>query len=139
MTAAPITFFTPITARASWDIDLGALGRAGQTRPMSRAAHFLVRIFWTALAALILNIVLDVRVATAPFGAQLSTEIVDRTLKGARLLSAPTTHPNAVKHSRGTTLPRVPASDLELLDGCEALVSLLAFSPLAHVAARCVS
>jgi hypothetical protein len=137
MTATLITLSPPVTARAPWDLDPGAFGRAGLTRPMSRAARFLVRTFWTGLAALILNIVvLDVHVAPAPFGAQPNTEIVDRTLKADRLLSAPTTYPNAVKHSRGTNLP---ASDLELLDGCEALVSLLAFSPLAHVPARCVS
>jgi hypothetical protein len=137
MTATLPTLFAPVSARAPWELDPGALGRAGLTRPMSGAARFLVRIFWTGLAALILNvIVLDVQVAPGPFGAELNTEIVDRTLKADRLLSAPTTYPNAVKHSRGTNLP---APDLELLDGCEALVSLLAFSPLAHVPARCVS
>lgn len=137
MTATLPTPFTPVTPCAPWDLDPGVLGRAVLTRRMSRAAHFLVRIFWTGLAALILNIiVLDVRVTPGPFGAPLNTEIVDRTLKADRLLSAPTTYPDAVKHSRGTNLP---ASDLKLLDGCEALVSLLAFSPLAHVPARCVS
>ena len=56
-----------------------------------------------------------------------------RTLKGHRLPLVPVNQPVEIN------IPFAPATDLELADGCESLVSSLAHSQLARIAGRCVS
>jgi hypothetical protein len=132
-----INLFTPVAAGASRNIDCRT-PRSAEYQPMSAATHLLVGILVAALAILI-NVDLDVGVATPHQGATQRTEIIDRTLKGDRLFFPPNINPNEANSSRRINLPRTPASELELLDGCEALVSFLSLSPLARVAGRCVS
>jgi hypothetical protein len=66
-------------------------------------------------------------IATARPDVGSSVEIVNRTRKADRL---PMVQIN---------MPRAPAYDARLPDGCESLVSPLAQSHLARVAGRCVS
>jgi hypothetical protein len=80
---------------------------------------------------------IEVSVATASLGA-LSVEMVDRARKGDRLPLLPASHRNAGNRPI-LNVPRIPAPDAGLPDGCESLASPLARSSLAHVAGRCLS
>jgi hypothetical protein len=100
---------------------------------------FLVGGLAAALAILSIVIDLEVSVGAARSAVESSAEIVTRTRKGDRLPLPPAFYVNAVTKSREINVPRAPASDSKLADGCESLVSSLAHSPLARVAGRCVS
>jgi hypothetical protein len=136
MAATLATLLTPVTAGASRNIDLEARARAASARPLSHAIPLLVGIA-AALATLFVKI--DVGVATAHPGAAQPAVIIDRTLKGDRLFRPSSINLNAGNQSRGINLLGAPTLDLDLPDGCEALVSLLTRSPLRRVAGRCVS
>jgi hypothetical protein len=97
--------------------------------------HFAY-IFGSALGLGLLALVTGLQVsstaATARPAPQLTTTAVDRTLKGDRLpLDA------AMNESARTRSP-APAGN-RLPDGCEATVSPMTQSPLAHIPGRCIS
>jgi len=93
------------------------------------------------LAIVSIVIGIEVSVATASSGAAPSTEIINRTQKGDRLLLVPALHRNPVNRPPEVSLPRmhILAPDQDLADGCESSVSPLARSPLAQIAGRCLS
>lgn len=71
--------------------------------------------------------------AAAHTAPQVTTTVIDRTLKGDRLPVVDT----AVS---GSIRMRTPAATGNRLpDGCEASVSAMERSPLAHVPGRCIS
>ena len=82
---------------------------------------------------------IEVSVATASSAAAPSGEIVNRAQKGNRLPLVPALHQNPVSRQLEVNLPRMPAPEQGLADGCESLVSPLARSPLAQIAGRCLS
>jgi hypothetical protein len=90
-----------------------------------------------AIASIVIGI--EVAIATTSSGAAPSTAIINRAQKGDRLPAGPTLHQNPVNRSPEVNLRRVPAADQDLADGCEALASPLAHSPLAQIAGRCLS
>ena len=117
----------PITANAA--IKLGIL-RGGA------APRYIVESLGTVLAVLAIVIGLHALAATALPRPDPYTYAVDRTRKGDRSVPASAAH---LDQAREINLRRAPVFDQKLSDGCEALVSALTYSPLAHVAARCVS
>lgn len=76
---------------------------------------------------------LSARSAISPIG-----QTVNRALKGDRLPLTRATHLD-VGMQPFVRAPRSSASDVKLPEGCEALVSSVANSELAHIAGRCVS
>jgi len=106
-----------------------------------RALRYLVSGCSVLLAIVSIVIGIEVSVATASSGAAPSTEIINRTQKGDRLLLVPELHRNPVDRPPEVNLPRMHrlAPDQDLADGCESSVSPLARSPLAQIAGRCLS
>jgi hypothetical protein len=95
---------------------------------MSRHSPYL---FGVGLALPMLALVAGLQVPTVAASPQPPTTDVNRTLKGDRLPSMlPGTNANP-NPSPGAT-PRLP-------DGCEASVSAMTRSPLAHTPGRCIS
>ena len=68
-----------------------------------------------------------------------SAQTVNRALKGDRLPLAPVSRPDAENQPAELRAPRTSTPDSRLPDGCEAVVSSIANSELAHIAGRCVS
>jgi len=68
-----------------------------------------------------------------------SEQTVVRVLKGDRLPLKPASHSEVENQPVEWRAPRLPAPVSRLPDGCEAVVSSIANSELAHVAGRCVS
>lgn len=66
-------------------------------------------------------------------------QTVNRALKGDRLPLKPASHSEVENQPVEWRAPRLPAPVSRLPDGCEAVVSSIANSDLAHVAGRCVS
>jgi hypothetical protein len=94
----------------------------------------------SVLLAIVSNVIgIEVSVVTAWSGAAPSVEIVNRARKGERLPLVPAFHRNAVNLQLEVKVPRTPAVGEGLPDGCESLASSLAYSPLAHIAGRCLS
>ena len=100
---------------------------------MSGSAQVLVGGLGVVLLMLFIMVGLEVSVAAARSGVAPSVDVVNRTLKGHRLPLVPVNQPVEIN------IPFAPATDLELADGCESLVSSLAHSQLARIAGRCVS
>ena len=90
-----------------------------------------------AMASIVMGI--ELSVATAFSGAAPSAAIVNRAQKSNRLPLVPALHQNPVSRQLEVNLPRMPAPEQGLADGCESLVSPLARSPLAQIAGRCLS
>ena len=76
--------------------------------------------------------------ATVWSGVSPSNETVNRARKGDRLPLVLAFDPNSANRPIEVNVPR-RAVDHSLPDGCEALVSPLARSAIAHIAGRCVS
>jgi hypothetical protein len=72
---------------------------------------------------------------TAGSAVNPSEQTVNRALKGDRLPLVPTIH----WHVENQLLELRAPPDAKLPDGCEAVVSSIANSELAHIAGRCVS
>ena len=89
-----------------------------------------------AMASIVMGI--EVSVATAFSGAAPPIEI-NRAQKGDRLRLVPALHQNPVSQLLEVNLPRIPAPDRGLADGCEPVASPLTHSPLAQIAGRCLS
>jgi hypothetical protein len=106
---------------------------------MGRGIQYLIGGSGVLVAIGFILIGIEVSVATASSGAAPSVEIVDRARKGDRLPLLPAFHRNAGNRPLERNVPRIPAPDASLPDGCESLASPLARSSLAHVAARCLS
>jgi hypothetical protein len=68
-----------------------------------------------------------------------SAQSVTRALKGDRLLLRPASLSNVENRPVEWRAPRTSIPDSKLPDGCEAVVSSIANSELAHIAGRCVS
>jgi hypothetical protein len=82
-----------------------------------------------------ISILVDIELSvTTPSGSPAAVENVNRAGKANRLLTLPTIGRNILNPP-----VRIWASDQELFDGCEALASPLAHSPLAQMAGRCLS
>lgn len=82
---------------------------------------------------------IEVSLAPAWSGAVPIGETINRASKGDRLPPVPTLHPDAVNRSLEVNRrPRTRAPQ-SLTEGCEALVSPLARTPLAYIAGRCLS
>ena len=137
-----------------WALPLKLLNQIGGTRIMlpqtslrsglfsstGRGLRFLIGGCSVLLATLSVVIGIEVSVATASPGAVSSMEIVDRARKGNRLPLVPALHQNPVNRPpEEVNLPRIPAPDRGLADGCESLASPLTHSPLAQIAGRCLS
>jgi hypothetical protein len=71
--------------------------------------------------------------ATLQVGPQSSRLTINRTLKGDRIAPAFSTHSIRLPEGRASRTP------VELVDGCESLVSRFANAPLARIAGRCIS
>jgi len=89
--------------------------------------HTLTSICGVLFLAAVSTVIGSEGIATARPDAGSSVEIVNRSRKGDRL---PLVQIN---------VPRAPAYDSRLPDGCDSLVSSLAHSHLARIAGRCVS
>jgi hypothetical protein len=101
------------------------------TRPTCSTSICGVRyfgVFGLVLAMLTIVIGFEPSAATMRSDIDFPAQIVNRTLKGDRLLVQPQ-----------ISVRRVPTPDLKLADGCDALVSALTHSRLALIAGRCVS
>ena len=68
-----------------------------------------------------------------------SAQTVNRALKGDRLPLAPVSRPDAENQPAELRALRTSTPNSRLPDGCEAVVSSIANSELAHIAGRCVS
>ena len=106
--------------------------RSGSFSSTGRGLRFLIGGCSVLLATLSVVIGIEVSVATASPGAVSSMEIVDRARKGNRLPLVPALHQNPVNRPPEVNLPRIPAPNQDLANGCESLASPLAHSPLAQ-------
>jgi hypothetical protein len=92
-------------------------------------------LFGVGLALPLLALVAGLQVPTvaASPSHQDATMTVNRSLKGDRLpSSAPATDGQAIERQAPRAIPRLP-------DGCEAAVSAMSRSSLAHTPGRCIS
>jgi hypothetical protein len=109
--------------------------QTGSSQSISCGSRYFVGGCGAALAMVSIIIGLEVSVATGS-GAEPGAEIAR---KGDRLPLIPAFHRKAVNQPLDISIPSAPASDLEIADNCESLVSSLAHSPLGHIAGRCLS
>jgi hypothetical protein len=79
---------------------------------------------------------LEVSAATAGSEPKHSVKI---SRKGDRLPLVTSFYRDPVNQPLNISVPSAPTSDLKMADGCEALVSSLAHSPLKYIAGRCLS
>ena len=77
---------------------------------------------------------LTARTVVGPVG-----QTVNRALKGDRLSPKPAIRSDIANQPIEFHVPRTSTPDSRLPDGCEAVVSSIANSELAHIAGRCVS
>ena len=105
---------------------------------IGRGLQYLIGGSGVLIAIVSIFIGIEVSVATASSGAP-SVEMVDPARKGDRLPLVPAFDRNASNRALELNVPRIPALDALLPDGCESLASPLARSSLAHVAGRCLS
>ena len=117
--------------------------QAGSRRSTCGNAELIFRIMSAVAITLSMTVDLEVSFASGQSGFEssghFSRQVVNRIQKGNRLLEASAFQLTVMKKTRDVTSPRVPFVNLKLLEGCDALVSPLADSRLARVAARCVS
>jgi hypothetical protein len=110
--------------------------QTGSSQSISCGSRYFVGGCGAALAMVSIIIGLEASVATAGSGAESSVEIAR---KGDRLPLLPAFYRKAVNQPLDISVPGAPASNLEMADNCESLVSSLAHSPLRHIAGRCLS
>ncbi len=113
--------------------------RSGLFSSTGRGLQYLVGGCSVLLATVSIVIGIEVSVATASSATATSVKIINRARKGDRLPLVPALHQNPVSRPAEASLPRIPAPDQALADGCESLASPLAHSPLAQIAGRCLS
>ncbi|MCC6779645.1 MAG: hypothetical protein IT537_23945 [Hyphomicrobiales bacterium] len=77
---------------------------------------------------------LEVSATPSASGLEQAAPSVNRTLKADRLQRQPGTSRNAINAPI-----EKPAPKMELLDGCEPMISSIGQSPLARIPGRCVS
>ena len=106
---------------------------------MRHHSRLLVGGCGAAFAIVSFVIGLEVSATTAAPGAEPARQIINRTLKSDRLPQVQKSRRNAVNGPFELPAPPVPASQPELPDGCEPLVSPIAQSPLSQVPGRCLS
>ena len=92
-----------------------------------------------SLAALAIVFGLVMVDSAAPSMVDPSAQTVDRALKGDRLPLKPASRLEVENQPVEWRVPRISIPDSKLPDGCEAVVSSIANSELAHIAGRCVS
>jgi len=68
-----------------------------------------------------------------------SPQTVNRALKGDRLPLRPASRSDVANQPVELRVPRTSTPDSRMPDGCEAVVSCIVNSELAHIAGRCVS
>ena len=112
--------------------------RRGLFSSSSRGLKHWISGCTVLLAIASIAVGIEVSVATASSGAAPSIEI-NRAQKGDRLRLVPALHQNSVSGLLEVNLPRIPAPDRGLADGCEPVASPLTHSPLAQIAGRCLS
>jgi hypothetical protein len=112
--------------------------RRGLFSSTSRGLKHLISGCTVLLAIASIVIGIEVSVA-ASSGAALSIETINRAQKGDRLRLVAALHQNPVSRLLEVNLPRIPAPDRGLADGCEPVASPLTHSPLAQMAGRCLS
>ena len=111
----------------------------GKPQSMGRGSPYVVGACSVILAMAAIFVGIEISIATAWSGAAPAVEIVNRTGKVDRLPLAPAFRRNALNQPLEINVPRTPAPDQKLIDGCESLISSLAHSPFAQVAGRCLS
>jgi hypothetical protein len=100
----------------------------------SLAPTYIVCAFSVVLALIAIFVGIELSVTTASSDAAAAVENVNRAGKADRLPMFSAFGRNIVNPPKGVWAP-----DQELFDGCEALASSLAHSPLAQMAGRCLS
>jgi hypothetical protein len=106
---------------------------------MRRHSQYFAGCAGAAFALACFVMALEISAITAAPSAEQVGVSFNRTLKGDRLLPAPEKSRNAVNGPSEIKAPPSPASQTELLLGCEPVVSAIGRSPLSRVAGRCVS
>jgi hypothetical protein len=106
---------------------------------MRRHSQYFVGCAGAAFALACFVLALEISSITAAPSAEQVGITFNRTLKGDRLPSAPAVSRNAVNGPSEIKAPPQPASQSELLMGCEPVISQIGRSPLARVAGRCLS
>jgi hypothetical protein len=122
------------------DGDHVMLARVSDLRsPTGRGFRYLFGGLSVLVATVSIVTAIEVSLAPAWSGAVPIGETINRASKGDRLPPVPTLHPDAVNRSLEVNRrPRTRAPQ-SLTEGCEALVSPLARTPLAYIAGRCLS
>jgi hypothetical protein len=112
---------------------------SGLRSPIGGGFRYLVGGLSVFVATVSIVTTIEVMLAPAWSGAVPIAETINRASKGDRLPPVPTFHPDAV--NRPLEVNRFPRTRAQqsLTDGCEALVSPLARTPLAYIAGRCLS
>ncbi len=106
---------------------------------MLRRSRYLVACCGAAFGLASFLIGLEVSATTAASLAEQGTVAINRSLKGDRLPLIPSLGRNAGNGPAEIKAPQAPAPTVELLVGCEPIVSSIGQPPLARVAGRCVS
>jgi hypothetical protein len=109
-------------------------------RPRSTlgVCRFLAGGFTGAMAMIAIIMGLGMSDLTARTGLDPAGQIVNRSLKGDRLPLRPAFRLDAGRPP-AELKARTATPDAKLPDGCEALVSSIANSDLAHIAGHCIS
>ena len=104
---------------------------------MRRQSGFLVGGLGAAFAVASFLVGLEVSATTAAPSVERAAPAINRALKSDRLPLLPGNSGNAVNGPVQIKAP--PTAKPVLLDGCEAIVSVIGQSPLARIAGRCVA
>jgi hypothetical protein len=105
---------------------------------MLRHSRYFISALGGVAALACLFVGLEVSATTA--GMERAPHLVNRSLKGDRMPLIPeSVRRNAVNGPKDVQPVRAPVRQEVLLDGCEAIVSPIAQSPLSQVPGRCVS
>jgi hypothetical protein len=102
---------------------------------MRRHSGYLVGCCGAVFAIASFLIGLEVSATPSATGLEQSAPMVNRTLKADRLPLQPAKSRNAINAPGDIK----PAPKMELLDGCEPMISTIGQSPLARIPGRCVS
>jgi hypothetical protein len=113
--------------------------RTAKRQSMRHGSPYVVLACSVILGAVSFLVGIEMSVATPWSGGSAPAAEIVRTGKGNRSPLALEFHRNAVNQPLEINVPRTPAPDQELIDGCEPLASSLTNSPFARVAGRCLS
>jgi hypothetical protein len=102
---------------------------------MRRHSGYLIACCGAAFAIASFLIGLEVSATPSTTGLEQAPPMVNRTLKADRQPLLPVKSRNAVNEPGDIKL----APKIELLDGCEPMISTIGQSPLARIPGRCVS